>query len=159
MTPPLPETLALLARARDQGRFTVATAVDGRLVAHAGLHPVIAAEGGIGGAGAAQAATLVDRFARRLSGGGYDPAFDAVGRARGGREPLGGIFWLDWRDLAGEGGVPQIVGHTPQRGTPVRSGEHWCADVGAALSGLVCGLVQDRDGDSWHPLVASGGRG
>jgi hypothetical protein len=159
MTPPLPETLVLLARARDEGRFAVATAIDGRLVTHAGLHPALAAEAGIEGDAEAQAAALEEEFARRLTGFGYRPVFDAVGRARGGGEALGGIFWLDWRDLAGEAGVPQIVGHTPQRGMPVRAGEHWCVDVGAALSGLVCGLVRDTDGDEWHLLVTGGGRG
>jgi hypothetical protein len=42
--------------------------------------------------------------------------FDQIGRARGGRHPIGGLFWCDWwEEFTPVKGVPQIVGHSNYR--------------------------------------------
>jgi hypothetical protein len=45
---------------------------------------------------------------------GLDDPILGAGMARGGREPVGGINWLDWNhEYAPVEGLSQIVGHTP----------------------------------------------
>lgn len=61
--------------------------------------------------------------------GGFHPIF-GIGQARGGRSAFGGPLWLDWNyEFEPIESVPQIVGHTVQRGLPSRSGNSFCLDT------------------------------
>lgn len=55
--------------------------------------------------------------------------FSSVGKARGGRNEAGGIFWCDFDNEFIPTDFPQIVGHTP-RGVRMK-GNALCIDVGA----------------------------
>jgi hypothetical protein len=109
--------------------------------------------------GAASAASAIRcRFHARAEGGDRLGLLDGVGRARGGRDETGGIFWADWDELAphlGTSPFPQIVGHTPQDDGYACVGDSWCIDAGAALSGRVAALVQDEAGGPWRLVVVS----
>lgn len=113
------------------GRWRAAVAVDGWLVTHAGLAPsflqgpladpeLVAAcdEQRPAEVAAALAGVINRRFVQRVSRRERDPLFDAIGRARGGIAPVGGVLWCDWGELKREvrhAGTPcgQVVGHTP----------------------------------------------
>ncbi len=159
--PLLPAALDAFAVAIVAGRFQVATAVDGWLLTHAGVHPTFQEQLALPADAATWVKVLTERFAQRLRRGDPDPIFDAVGHARGGAELLGGLFWLDWRDLRqaeASNRVPQIVGHTPRPSGPEHAGDSlWCVDVGAALSGKVCALLRNGANGcaGWlgHPLT------
>ena len=157
--PLLPATRDALATAVSAGRFQVAAAVDGWLLTHAGVHPTLQERFALPTDAAACATALTDRFVGRLRRRTPDPLFDAVGQARGGVEPVGGLFWLDWHDLrraTAATRVPQIVGHTPRQ-APERAGDSlWCVDVGAALSGQVCALLRHGTDGAWEPVVVAG---
>jgi hypothetical protein len=151
------ECASLLDRSVRDGRWTPATSVDGYLLVHAGLHPLLAPR--LDGRDAEEvAAALRAAFARRTAGGDPDPLFDAIGRARGGRDDHGGIFWCDWAELMRADRkrrslVPQIVGHTPRRRVQrTADGRFWCVDIGAALSGSLGGLVRDPGDTDWRPV-------
>jgi hypothetical protein len=58
----------------------------------------------------------------------YSP-FSSVGRARGGRDKVGGIFWCDFEQEFKPTPFPQIMGHTP-RCVRMRKNA-LCIDVGA----------------------------
>jgi hypothetical protein len=155
--PLTPDAQQTLDRAVAAGRFSAATSIDGWLLTHAGLHPRFQDELGTSHDAATAAALLHERFARRVADSAHDPVFDAVGWARGGIDPVGSIFWLDWRDLrrvASANRLHQIVGHTPCEDGPERAGERlWCVDVGAALSGQVCALLREGADGAWQPIV------
>lgn len=53
-----------------------------------------------------------------------------IGRFRGGRDPVGGHYWCDWRyEFSPVDGVNQIVGHTRGEPNVFRSvGNNWCID-------------------------------
>jgi hypothetical protein len=157
------ECASLLERSVDDGRSTPATSVDGFLVVHGGLHPRLAPA--IDGDAEHIAATLRAAFERRVAGGARDPLFDSIGRARGGHDAHGGIFWCDWGELMRAdrkhpSPVPQIVGHTPRhRVQRTADGRFWCVDLGAALSGSLGGLIRDPGDDDWHPVRVSSTQG
>jgi len=168
---------ALLDASVRDGRWVPATAVDGYLVCHAGLHPrLLSSERHVFEPlchrdqlddSSAVAEAIRSAFELRLQRGEPEPLFDWVGPVRGSRagEPCGGIFWCDWRELMDAERKPrlrsplrQIVGHTPRR-TVQRAigGKYFCVDVGAGLSGRVGTLVK-RPGDSdWQPIRVGGG--
>ena len=124
-------------------RFTPATAAHGYLVTHAGW----AYNSDKERPAEEHAEVLCDRFYERVDTTRPVPVFDAIGHMRGGFGDHGGIFWCDWSEL--KSNIPQIVGHSP--GKEVRQkGQHWCVDVGAALSKRVCGLL--HDGEKWEPV-------
>ena len=56
--------------------------------------------------------------------------FNQIGRSRGGRSAVGGLFWCDWNyDFTPVPGTNQIVGHT--RGSSIRQFQdtnNWCID-------------------------------
>jgi hypothetical protein len=161
------ECAPLLERSMRDGRWTPATSVDGYLVVHGGLHPILARHlDGPRSEDAAQfAAALRAAFERRVAGGAPDPLFDAIGRAHGGSDDRGGIFWCDWGELMRadrkhRSPVRQIVGHTPRRRVQrTADGRFWCVDLGAALSGSLGGLVRDPGDDDWHPVRVSSTQG
>ena len=158
MHPMMSGTSSLLRKA--SSRMKVATSVEGWLITHAGVASSFAS--GLPDH-APDAAEFLNRgFAERAASTVRVDLFDAVGRARGGREPVGGIFWLDWEDLCDQADTPwsQIVGHSPVknhtwRPFPERSpcSRHWCIDVGAALSGKVAGLVKEDGHAHWQSVV------
>lgn len=156
-TPLTSDAQARLDAAVCGGRYAVAAAVDGWLLTHAGLHPALARAASLPTDAEDCARELNARFARRVTTGRLDPLFDAVGPARGGRSAIGGIFWLDWRELvevADENRIPQVVGHTPRPNGPERHGANlWCVDVGAALSTRVCALLKENSESDWQPIV------
>lgn len=156
---PIAETLreVLLGAYRD-GRLVPACAHDGWLLTHAGLHPAMGrgyAEFSAGATAPAVAEDIRRYFAARIPPAPLPLAlFDAVARSRGGRDEEGGIFWCDFSELMAAGSaIPQIVGHTPQPGGYARTGNLWCVDAGAALSGLVSAIVRDEAGGEWRPVV------
>lgn len=88
----------------------------------------------------------------------------AVGRARGGMHQEGGILWCDYYNelipsMVDRHPCKQIVGHTPDREKNVA---FWPdkedpfiikVDVGAKLSGNVCAVYTDNEGETWTPVV------
>jgi len=151
--PPDQKVVELLQQLRRRGGLTAASAVDGWLLTHAGLHPLYQKRvpAGLRMTAVDLATYLCAAFEARIRDRSGRDVFDAVGPVRsGGRDPLaGGIFWADAYEMAtakSRNRVPQIFGHTPQGNAPVQlRPDMWCADVGAALSGL-----------GWAPRVASG---
>jgi len=65
----------------------------------------------------------------------HGPYRNMVGRARGGRDPVGGIYWCDFNhEFEPIPGIRQVFGHT--RGNGIRTkGDNWCIDC-----------LEDRDG-------------
>jgi hypothetical protein len=160
------------------GRWQAATAVDGYLLTHAGLHPRL-----VEGSQAleplrdidrlhdpiAVAGAINDAFELRIESGELEPVFDWVGPVRSSRrrEPCGGIFWCDWSELMEAERNPrlrsplkQIVGHTPRRNVQqALDGKYWCVDVGAALSGYVGALAKRPTDKHWQAIrVGHSGR-
>ena len=156
-----------------QGRWVCATAVDGYLLSHGGVHPrLLLSESDVfadvrrrdGLDDPRSVADAIEAaFERRLLSREPEPLFDWVGPYRGpitSREPHGGVFWCDWRELMAaerkrrfRSPLSQIVGHTPRRNVQrAFDGKYWCVDVGAALTGYV-GVLVKRPGDSdWTPI-------
>lgn len=112
------------------GRWQAAVAVDGWLITHAGLSPaflhgphadpelVAACDPQASPDVASALAEVINRrFRERVARGERDALFDAIGPARGGPDPVGGMLWCDWHALKREvrrlgSPCPQIVGHT-----------------------------------------------
>lgn len=159
-------------------RWQAATAVDGYLLTHAGLHPRLLAGSQMFEPlrdvdrlhdPVAVAGAINDAFEERIESGEPEPVFDWVGPLRSSRvrEPCGGIFWCDWTELMAAERKPrlrsqlkQIVGHTPRRNVQqALDGKYWCVDVGAALSGYVGAIVKRPTDQHWHPIrVGHSGR-
>jgi len=52
-----------------------------------------------------------------------------IGRARGGRAPVGGLYWCDWNhEFEPVRGVSQIVGHTNGLGIRKKGSNNYCID-------------------------------
>jgi hypothetical protein len=142
------------ASVRDR-RWLAATAVDGYVVCHAGLHPLLLLRDSrvfepLRGTEAlkdplAVAAAINSAFETRVQSPDPEPLFDWVGPVRSSRtiEPCGGIFWCDWTELMTAERKPgqrsqlrQIVGHTPRRKGPASPGRQvllhrrWCGPLG-----------------------------
>lgn len=147
------ETRWALLAAYERGQVVPAVAHERWLLTHAGSHPFrLHGYPHVGSA----AGAIRGRFQVRTARGERLGLFDGVGRARGGRDETGGIFWTDWDELAphlGTSPFPQIVGHTPQADGYACVGDSWCVDAGAALSGRVSAIVQDETGGEWRPVV------
>lgn len=159
--PPDMRVRELLQQLRRQGGLTAASALDGTLITHAGIHPFYERPLRTEGQTAEELAqVLCSEFEAHVLDQTSRNLFDAVGPARSGGDDTrhGGIFWLDASEMAAASPastVPQIFGHTPQGPTPLKLGPGlWCADVGAALSGLVCALVKRKDETDWTPYVS-----
>lgn len=61
--------------------------------------------------------------------GAFHPIF-GVGQARGGRQAFGGPLWLDFNwEFEHIANLPQIVGHTVQRGGPAHKSGSICLDT------------------------------
>lgn len=140
------------------GRSMVATAVDGWLITHAGLHRAYYC-----GRPDLRAEDLAEQLRRAWTEAPGGDVFTAVGpfRSQGNDARPGGVFWQDWRELTALPSlVPQIVGHTPIAEGPVllRSSDPagpcplWNVDVGAKAGRGVAALVKrGRDAD-WEAV-------
>ena len=168
----------LLDASVQAGRWHAATAVDGYLLTHAGLHPRLLAGSPVLDPlrdtdrlhdPVAVASAINDAFEQRIESAEPEPVFDWVGPVRSSRarEPCGGIFWCDWTELMEAERKPrrrsplkQIVGHTPRRNVQqALDAKYWCVDVGAALSGYVGTLVKRPADQRWQPIrVGHSGR-
>ena len=166
---------SLLNRSVYEGRWQVATSVDGHLICHGGLHPGLLRGDDVRAFRAlrrrdllddpdAVADAINDAFERRVRRREPEPLFDWCSALRGGRNVYGGVFWCDWRELmAAEDKTPspvaQIVGHTPRRNVQIAmDGKFICVDVGAALSGYVGAVVKRPGQDAWTAVRAGPGR-
>jgi hypothetical protein len=159
------------ASVRDR-RWLAATAVDGYVVCHAGVHPRLLLGDSpvfkpLRGTEALQdplavVAAVNSAFETRVQSGNPEPLFDWVGPVRSSltSEPCGGIFWCDWTELMKAERKPshrsrlrQIVGHTPRRNVQrALDGRYFCVDVGAALSGYVGAVVKHPDEHDWRAV-------
>lgn len=130
--------------------WQLATDANGWLITHAGLHP----EWGLTGTAAEIADLIADRFGDMLIERSPDPLFTGIDWMRGGRDRIGGIVWLDARSLQeateDRNPIPQIVGHTANRGNPANVFGNWFIDPG---KGSVACLVSD-DGADWIPFLS-----
>jgi hypothetical protein len=78
----------------------------------------------------AHAVTIADQ-------GGFHPLF-AIGQSRGGWAAYGGPLWLDFNyEFEDIPDLPQIVGHTVQRRTPIVNGASTCLDTGLRHLGQI----------------------
>lgn len=159
-----PEIVGTLRRLFEQRKLRVAWEICGHLVTHAGLHPLYQQQfEALLERPNRLAAEICARLQRRLDSAKQDPLFDAVGPYRSGgqdRRP-GGVLWMDSREMESSrepNRVPQICGHTPQKGGPqlIKNGaDFWVNDVGAALSGKLSALIREPGQDSWLPAVVT----
>lgn len=169
---------ATLDRSFRDGRWRPALEVDGWLLTHGGLHPMLLCSHNRGARAfrplrrtgnlddaSAVAAAINNALERRLRRREPEPLFDWCGPLRYGQNDCGGIFWCDWRELMrAETKTPspvrQIVGHTPRRDVQVTAdGRFWCVDVGAALSGYVGAIVKRPGEEQWTALRVGNGVG
>jgi hypothetical protein len=123
-----------LNRAMREGRLRAAFALDGWLIAHAGLNVTHIHNASWGDDIHAAAlisslnpsfkavsfmAAINERFEERLTSGERDLIIDGVSTKRGGFDAVGSIFWADAREVVAAAKrygnpVPQIIGHTPR---------------------------------------------
>lgn len=137
------------------GQSTVATAIGGYLITHAGLHAAYSHMIDLSSAEAA-AARICELWAAQP----MLTVFRDVGPARGGEATQGGLFWCDWQELINNPApVRQIVGHTPQPNGPIYFDGYgaktdrgiWSVDIGAKVGPRAACLVKEDDGD-WTPV-------
>lgn len=140
-----------LATLAAQGWPHAAAACGDWLVTHAGVHPRFARE--LPSDAQECAEELNHRWHSRVCGGG-DEVFHAVGPARGGEAPFGGILWLhtdEWPRRA-KLSWGQIVGHVPHAEPQLRPGPCWAIDLGGRRRRLAA-LVRPRGEEPWRPVV------
>lgn len=142
------------------------------LLSHAGFAPSVYPGLGPGpdGAAAVERAGVAALAALRASPawpprGRPLPALLAWGRDRGGDAAVSGCTWLDWSRLVPSAGVHQIVGHTPDPHTALRSrhaparGEglppslNFCLDHG---NGRTYALIGPDGGATFKELLPGG---
>lgn len=95
--------------ARD--RLFLAVEVSAWVLSHAGFHHAL-----IGGLRPNELVCAANDGLRKVLKGDHSP-FVGCGYGRGGRDPFGGVTWLDWNtEFEPIAGLNQIVGHTPAPG-------------------------------------------
>jgi hypothetical protein len=61
--------------------------------------------------------------------------YEQIGRSRGGRDPVGGLYWCDfWKEFDAVPGIRQVVGHTAYRPHGVDPGIVTTADYAGTLN-------------------------
>ncbi|HOX23706.1 MAG TPA: hypothetical protein PLL10_09595, partial [Elusimicrobiales bacterium] len=103
------------------GKVTAAFADQNYLFTHAGLMPEIIKELnkalGTQPPGPVAYAVLLNQLLKTsVAGNDYSHPIFNIGKSRGGRHRIGGVFWEDFRNLLeapAQPGLLQIVGHTP----------------------------------------------
>lgn len=135
-SPPAYETLKTIHRMNP--RFAVAR--HGYLLTHAGLHSNFVSASGM------TSLTRVEVIAQMIEehGQGYG-IVDAVGWARGGISPAGGILWRDADREPLYTGVKQIFGHTSKPRVRRYNGDSYCIDVGDKFNGNLVGMWLDTN--------------
>jgi hypothetical protein len=142
------DALALLA---ERGWPQAATAFDGWLITHAGVHPKFARDL------PADAGACADEINRRWhaapSRRRRDKLFTAVGPAREGSDPYGGILWLHSDEWPRKASAPwgQIAGHVPQAEPRLLPGPRWAIDIKAP--DRLAALVRRQGERRWRPVV------
>lgn len=109
-------------------KLRLAAVEHGRLLTHAGVHPAF--EDSLSKKPAEAAARIQDAVGTAL--------VDAISNARGGRSPMGGLLWRDWREPISDR-WPQVCGHTKDQ-TVRHEGQHWCVDVGSPNNGRLAAI-------------------
>jgi hypothetical protein len=140
-----------LATLAARGWPHAATARDGWLMTHAGVHPDFAAE--LPADAADCAAEINKRWQRSKDRRARDPLFAAVGSARGGSDPCGGILWMHRDEWPKNQTTPwgQIAGHVPQAQPRLLPGPRWAIDIKAP--DRLAALVRPQGERRWRPVV------
>jgi hypothetical protein len=116
----------------EDGFYTAARAEAGTLICHAGLSIYFSYETATEAAAAIETAFVAERAGLLISG---------IGKERGGRDPVGGICWLNWEDERNPR-FNQLVGHTPCHGDVVTAAGtgHLNIDVGGKFGLRLAGV-------------------
>jgi hypothetical protein len=162
--PPVGDLAHEINVAQRDGHFIAAAVIHGWLITHAGLHPYWQERYGWSAGTPARMVGewLNDHFYDWLTHStGEGAVFDSVSALRGGRDPVGGIFWADMKEhkeARNRNRIPQIFGHTALSTNPVlfpqqEGAPFWCIDSGFPT---VTALVK-RGSGNWQPYTASVG--
>lgn len=126
-----------------EGRLLMAYEAHGWLLTHAGLHAAFKYQAVPNqNVDKLDARSIADWLNRRMGEDLSEPVIDAVGRARGGGSPYGGILWRDITEMLYRP-IPQIFGHSASNQHIVRGeADKWyCLDIGGK------GGPNDRDAE------------
>lgn len=134
--------------------WQIATDANGWLITHAGLSPLWDIQGP-----ADMVADLIsDRFGDMLVSRKQDKVITGIEAIRGGADHIGGVVWLDARNLQNDtrtaNPIPQIVGHTGIGPNPIKVNGNWFIDTG---KGSVSAVVMDDGDDDWTPFTSRKG--
>lgn len=135
------EKQRIIARVLDLGdvdKFKFHAWVDGWLLTHAGLARHWVPPG-------VEIVSWLDEEAKKARSLFLEKRvhwFVAIGRARGGYDPAGGLVWCDWREERWP--IRQLVGHTPSR------------DVRTANNGSVCLDTNIGSGPRKYAVIVNG---
>jgi len=105
------------------------------VLSHAGFHPGwFDLAGGPGRANPLAHLEWLHKEALEMlyEAGETHPVINACPQSRGGRDPIGGVLWMDWGDFRPLRGLNQLVGHTPLRNPDAFEAEestNWCIDT------------------------------
>lgn len=117
-------------------RFKLAHEEQGRLISHAGFHPVWMKE--------ATVEKILTRCneAMQLAAKGKVHPILGFGEVPGGLQRYGGPLWMDWDSLMPIPGIHQIVGHstgTEVREKSTKESRNFCLNVrNVSVAGLLC---------------------
>lgn len=142
---------AALTTLAGRGWPHAAAARDGWLITHAGVHPDFAAQ--LPADAGACADEINNRWQRDGKRRARDPLFAAVGPARGGSDPCGGILWMHRDEWPKHRTTPwgQIAGHVPQAAPRLLPGPRWAIDIKAP--DRLAALVRPEGERRWRPVV------
>lgn len=142
---------AALATLASHGWPDAAASIDGWLITHAGVHPEFASE--LPDDATDAAVEINHRWHRSPQTRRRDPLFTAVGPARGGPDPFGGIFWMHSDEWPTKRTAPwgQISGHVPQGHPKLMPGPRWAIDIKAP--DRLAALVRAEGDTRWRPVV------
>jgi hypothetical protein len=143
--------VAALALLASRGWPEAAAARDGWLLTHAGVHPGFAAE--LPADAADCAAEINRRWQNDAKRRARDPLFAAVGPARGGSDPFGGILCMHSDEWPKRQTTPwgQIAGHVPQTQPRLLPGPRWAIDIKAP--DRLAAIVRPAGERRWRPVV------
>jgi hypothetical protein len=138
-TPAKARGIGEILRPEHWQRLRLAHAEQGRLMSHAGFHPVWIKEPTV-----QWILQRCEQAMQKATRHVVDPILGA-GEDRGGLQRFGGPLWMDWDNLMPIPGINQVVGHTP--GDYVRErikpkSRNYCLDVGNAS---VAAILMDRN--------------
>jgi calcineurin-like phosphoesterase family protein len=148
------ENEAALELLGSRGWPHAAAASGGWLVTHAGVHPDFAET--MPGDAEKCAAEINRRWQAKQRG--RDPLFTAIGPARGGSDPHGGVLWMHSEEWPKNRTTPwgQIAGHVPQTEPRLLPGPRWAIDIKAP--DRLAAIVRPQGERRWRPVVVKAGR-